>query len=220
MPFYCVWVKTKLGPEIQGKKRQWGSCVLSCGSRASFTVGKKRWNSWHDISFSLLVWLEKGAAFHQRLQTALVLIILKELRSKVDTALCDWKLVCIDSDFKLKRSAWRLRCSTHNCWKKAWKLQRSERWSFIIEAIGCAVWGLCGWVCLFRYRTPNPFMAPLLTLKPFLTKKQLFFHLHQSWIKCLSGVSLWSTQWALSNSWLFCQAFLKKQKNIFSIHLC
>lgn len=41
----------------------------------------------------------------------------------------------------------------------------------------------------FHYRTPNPLMAPLLTLKPFITKKQLHFHLHQSWIKCLSAVS-------------------------------
>lgn len=67
-------------------------------------------------------------------------------------------------------------------------------------------------VCVFHCRTPNPFMAPLLTLKPFLTKKQLFFHLHQSWIKCLSGVSFWSTPWALSNSLAFLSGFLKKKK--------
>lgn len=58
-------------------------------------------------------------------------------------------------------------------------------------------------------------MAPLLTLKPFITKKQLHFHLHQSWIKCLSAVSgrLQCNRWATigQDFWLIFETILSVQ---------
>lgn len=93
---------------------------------------KKKTKSVTRHQFSPLVWLGKAAVFHQRLHTALILIILKRAQfwSKVDTAVSDWKFVCFDSDFKLKRSAWRLHCSTHKCWKmpESCKAQKDEAW--------------------------------------------------------------------------------------------
>lgn len=60
----------------------------------------------------------------------------------------------------------------------------------------------------FHYRMSNPLMAPLLTRKPFITKKQLSFHLHQSWIKCLSAGSGCGqcNRWATIGQvfWQFC----------------
>lgn len=67
----------------------------------------------------------------------------------------------------------------------------------------------------FHYRTPNPLMAPLLTLKPFITKKQLHFHLYQSWIKCPSAVSgcLQCNRWATigQHFWLIFETILSVQ---------
>lgn len=55
-------------------------------------------------------------------------------------------------------------------------------------------------------------MVPLLTLKPFITKKQLHFHLHQSWIKCPSAVSgcLQCNRWATISQdfWLIFETIL------------
>lgn len=204
MPFYCVWVKTKLGPRDpeKKKKKKWGSCVLSCGSRASFTVRKKKMKKFmtrHQFfSFSLA---GKGGSFPSKTSDSLGTDHSERTRIK------SWH-----GASRLKaRLQWFWFQTKEICMASSWfntqlLEKKKSRKVATLRRMKLHYWGnrlrslrfVC--VCVFHYRTPNPFMAPLVTLKPFLTKKQLFFHLHQSWITCLSGVSFWSTPWALSNS--------------------